>query len=145
MSAMSSPPDRLRLTCLSALQKDFDFASHTRYLPCGYGIECKYGVTCTRAHSVPPGSSLLHPELPPPIILVPHPPPSRSPRPSEAEIAYWNVMQPLSITRGRRATEDRRIVLGSFIDGLFKMLPYHVSPIRQLTAVESTAHTKRMA
>jgi hypothetical protein len=49
------------------LQKNFDF-SHTQYLACGYGKDCKYGVACTRAHSTPPG----------------------------AEIAYWNWLQPLT-------------------------------------------------
>jgi hypothetical protein len=47
--------------------EDFDF-SHMQYLACGYGKDCKYGVTCTRAHSSP----------------------------AAAEIAYWNWLQPLT-------------------------------------------------
>eukprot|EP00041_Stephanoeca_diplocostata_P026722 m.725190 g.725190 ORF g.725190 m.725190 type:complete len:1108 (+) comp23027_c0_seq2:332-3655(+) len=59
---------------------DFDF-SHMQYLPCGYGVHCKYGRTCTRAHSNPP----------------------------QAEIAYWNHLQPLGPpSRRRRAANEKR-------------------------------------
>ena len=54
----------------SASQTEFDFA-HSQYLPCGYGGECKFGDRCTRAHANPPA----------------------------AEIAYWNMLQPIGPTR----------------------------------------------
>eukprot|EP00038_Savillea_parva_P008054 m.174366 g.174366 ORF g.174366 m.174366 type:complete len:962 (-) comp13823_c0_seq1:300-3185(-) len=58
---------------------NFDF-SHMQYLPCGYGRQCKHGITCTRAHSSPP----------------------------QAEIAYWNFVQPLGApSRRRRAASQK--------------------------------------
>lgn len=90
-------------------QANFDF-SHMQYLPCGYGRQCKYGLTCTRAHSSPP----------------------------QAEIAYWNYVQPLGApSRRRRAATQKNLGKDWSLTTLFEC---KICGVRMNSAAQLTQH-----
>mmetsp|Transcript_26382 Transcript_26382/g.69330 ORF Transcript_26382/g.69330 Transcript_26382/m.69330 type:complete len:921 (+) Transcript_26382:99-2861(+) len=88
---------------------DFDF-SHMQYLPCGYGRQCKHGLACTRAHSNPP----------------------------QAEIAYWNWVQPLGApSRRRRAAAQKNSGKDWSLTSLFEC---RICGVRMNSAVQLAQH-----
>lgn len=89
---------------------NFDF-SHMQYLPCGYGRDCKHGIKCTRAHSNPP----------------------------QAEIAYWNFLQPLGPpSRRRRAANEKRATAKDWTSNI--VYECHVCGVRMNSKAQLVQH-----
>lgn len=89
---------------------DFDF-SHMQYLPCGYGRDCKFGRKCTRAHSNPP----------------------------QAEIAYWNFLQPLGPpSRRRRAANEKRATTKDWTSAM--VYECHICGVRMNSKAQRIQH-----
>ena len=82
-----------------------------QYLPCGYGRDCKHGRKCTRAHSNPP----------------------------QAEIAYWNFLQPLGPpSRRRRAANEKRATTKDWTSSM--VYECHICGVRMNSKAQRIQH-----